>query len=239
MEKTLSSQATNCLEGRRLRAWELHRKGWKQRDIAEALGVTQGAVSQWLKRGREGGVEGLRHQPPPGATPQLSSTQREQLLELLAQGAQALGFPGDVWTQPRVATLIRDRFITPEGKLYLMVQERAYCGRDVVGFLKHLARHVAGKLLVLWDGAPIHRSRVVKEYLSHGAAQRIHLEQFPGYAPELNPAEGIWNHLKRVELKNLCCQSISHLSYELRKATDHLRHKTKVILGCIKQPGVY
>ena len=79
--------------------------------------------------------------------------------------------------------------ITPGGKLYLMVQERAYRGIDVVRFLKHLARHVSGKLLVLWDGAPIHRSQVVKEYLSHGAAQRIHLEQFPGYAPELNPAE--------------------------------------------------
>ena len=51
--------------------------------------------------------------------------------------------------------------ITPEGKLYLMVQERAYRGIDVVGFLKHLAGHVTGKLLVLWDGAPIHRSRVV------------------------------------------------------------------------------
>ena len=109
--------------------------------------------------------------------------------------------------------------ITPEGKLYLMVQERAYRGVDVVGFLKHLAQHITGKLLVLWDGAPIHRSRVVKEYLSNGAAQRIHLEQLPGYAPELNPAEGIWNYLKRVELKNLCCQSLSHLSYELRKAT--------------------
>ena len=93
--------------------------------------------------------------------------------------------------------------ITPGGKLYLMVQERAYRGIDVVGFLKHLARHISGKLLVLWDGAPIHRSRVVKDYLSRGAAQRIHLEQFPGYAPELNPAEGIWNYLKRVELKNL------------------------------------
>jgi transposase len=129
--------------------------------------------------------------------------------------------------------------ITPEGKLYLMVQERAYRGVDVVGFLKHLAWHITGKLLVLWDGAPIHRSRVVKEYLSHGAAQRIHLEQFPGYAPELNPAEGIWSYLKRVELKNLCCQSISHLHYELRKAADRLRHKTQVILGCIKQPGFY
>ncbi|HZA22448.1 MAG TPA: winged helix-turn-helix domain-containing protein [Dehalococcoidia bacterium] len=92
------------------RAWELHQKGWKQRDIAEALGVTQGAVSQWLKRGREGGVESLRHQPPPGATPRLSWVQRDQLLELLSQGAQALGFQGDGWTQPRVATLIRDRF---------------------------------------------------------------------------------------------------------------------------------
>jgi transposase len=129
--------------------------------------------------------------------------------------------------------------ITPEGKLYLMVQQRAYLGIDVVKFLKHLARHIAGKLLVSWDGAPIHRSRLVKEYLRNGAAQRIHLEQLPGYAPELNPAEGIWNYLTRVELKNLCCPSISHLNYELIKARERLRHKTSVILGCIKQPGFY
>ena len=110
MEKTLSSQATNWREGRRLRAWELHQKGWKQHKIADALGVTQGAVSQWLKRGREGGEEGLRHRPLPGATPRLSQEQRDQLLELLSQGAEFFGFQGDVWTQPRVATLIRDRF---------------------------------------------------------------------------------------------------------------------------------
>jgi transposase len=97
----------------------------------------------------------------------------------------------------RTYALVGQPPITPEGKLYLMAQERAYRGIDVVGFLKHLARHVSGKLLVLWDGAPIHRSRVVKEYLSNGAAHRIHLEQLPGYAPELNPAEGIWNYLKR------------------------------------------
>src|SRR5918998_5653806 len=88
MEKTLSSQATNWREGRRLRAWELHQKGWKQRDIAEARGVTQGAVSQWLKRGRDGGVESLRHQPPPEAMPRLSSELREQLLELLPKEPQ-------------------------------------------------------------------------------------------------------------------------------------------------------
>jgi len=111
MEKSISSsQATNWREGRRLRAWELLQIGWKQQAIADALGVTQGAVSQWLKRTREGGVEGLRHRPPPGARPRLASEQRQQLLELLVRGAESLGFRGDVWTQPRVAALIRDRF---------------------------------------------------------------------------------------------------------------------------------
>jgi transposase len=73
----------------------------------------------------------------------------------------------------------------------------------------------------------------------HGAVRRIHLEQLPSYAPELDPAEGTWNYLKWVELKNLCCPGISHLSYELTKAKEQLRHKISIILGCIKQTGLY
>jgi transposase len=141
------------------------------------------------------------------------------------------------------APLTRDHLsamggITPEGKLYLMVQERAYRGVDVVGFLKHLARHFSGKLLVLWDGAPIHRSWVLKEYLSSGAAHRIHLEQFPGYAPELNPAEGVWNYLKRVELQKVICQHLGQRSYELGKAIKRRRQKPHVIRACIVQAGL-
>ena len=60
MEKTLSSQARDWREGRRLRAFELKEQGWKQTHIAEALGVTEGAVSQWMKRAAEEGVEGLK-----------------------------------------------------------------------------------------------------------------------------------------------------------------------------------
>lgn len=110
MEKTLSSQATNWREGRRLRALELKERGWKQTEIADALGVTEGAVSQWMKRAREEGVEGLRHKPPPGATPRLSEDERARLAELLAQGAEAHGFRGEVWTCERVAIVIRREF---------------------------------------------------------------------------------------------------------------------------------
>jgi transposase len=89
---------------------ELKELGWKQTQIADALGVTEGAVSQWMKRAREEGVEGLRHKPPPGATPRLSEDERAKLPKLLAQGAEAHGFRGEVWTCERVATVIRREF---------------------------------------------------------------------------------------------------------------------------------
>jgi transposase len=110
MEKTLSSQASDWREGRRLRAFELKQRGWKQTQIADALGVTEGAVSQWMKRATEEGVEGLRHKPPPGATPRLSEEARARLPELLARGAEAHGFRGEVWTCERVAKVIRKEF---------------------------------------------------------------------------------------------------------------------------------
>jgi transposase len=101
MGKTLSSQATDWREGRRLRAWELKQEGWNQREIARALGVTEGAVSQWIKRASEGGgVEGLRKRTSPGAPPRLSENQRVQLKELLAQGARPMDF-GEMYGRVR------------------------------------------------------------------------------------------------------------------------------------------
>jgi transposase len=97
-------------EGRRLRAWELKQQGWKQAGIARALGVTEGAVSQWLKRARERGVEALRHRPPPGPSARLSAEQRARLLEILQRGAEAWQWRGDLWTTKRVAAVIRAEF---------------------------------------------------------------------------------------------------------------------------------
>jgi transposase len=128
--------------------------------------------------------------------------------------------------------------ITPSGQLLLQVQEQAYHGSDVVRFLKHVMRHIGGKLLIMWDGASIHRSRVIKDFLAAGAAKRIHIERLPGYAPDLNPDEGIWSYLKYRELKNVVCANQIELRYELRLAVARLRHKRHVIQGCITQAGL-
>jgi transposase len=91
---------------RRQRAWELHQAGWWQKDVALALGVSRGAVSQWIKRGRDGGVEALRTRPRPGGLAKLTAEQRAQIPALLARGAPAYGFRGDVWTAKRIAAVL-------------------------------------------------------------------------------------------------------------------------------------
>jgi transposase len=96
--------------GRRQRAWELYQQGWTQSHIATALGVTQGAVSQWLARARSEGLAALQDHPAPGRPPLLNTEQLPHLVELLQQGAEAYGFLGDVWTRRRVAQLIKEQF---------------------------------------------------------------------------------------------------------------------------------
>jgi transposase len=129
--------------------------------------------------------------------------------------------------------------ITPAGQLLLQTQLRPYRGPDVVRFLRHLLQHLPGKLLVLWDGAPIHRGQPVQEFLAHGSGERIRVEPLPAYAPDLNPDEGIWTQLKRVELRNRCCASLGELRREVRLATQRLRRKPAVIQGCIAEAGYH
>ena len=100
----------NWREARRFRAWELKQKGWKQSEIAEALGVTASAVSQWVKRAREGSIEALRSRRGGGPKPRLTAEQLEKLPELLAKGPGAYGFRGEVWTRARVGRVIKQAF---------------------------------------------------------------------------------------------------------------------------------
>jgi transposase len=139
------------------------------------------------------------------------------------------------WTRDHLSAI---RAISPEGKRYLHDQDHAMDSGDVVAFLEHLLREVPGRLVLIWDGSPIHRSHTIQEFLANGAAQRLHLERLPAYAPELNPDEDVWPQLKGVELRNVCCVDLPHLRRELRDAVKRVRRKPRIIQGCFQGAGL-
>jgi transposase len=97
-------------DARRLPAWQLKQQGWSQRRIAEALGVSEGAVSQWVTRARTAGPDALRHRSPPGAPSRLTAEQLARVPDLLPPGPTAYGVRGDLWTRSRMAAVIRLAF---------------------------------------------------------------------------------------------------------------------------------
>jgi transposase len=309
-----------------MRAWDLSQSSWSQADIAEALGVTAGAVSQWLALARRSGRDALLHHPHPGPVGKLLPSQRRLIVDFLWHGAEAYGFRGAVWTCRRVAKVIKEELgvayhpchvsrilkelgwtpqvpitraiqrdeeaiqrwreqvwpglkrrarrerrslvfvdesgfyllpgvvktygckgitpivdeykthdhlsvmagLTTTGQVYTLVRQQSLTGLEVIDFLTHLGNQLKGAALVIWDGSPIHRRVAVKEFIEAVGTRNLQVETLPPYAPDLNPAEWLWQHLKHVEMANLSCRDLEELHEEFHLALGRIRGKPRL-----------
>lgn len=138
------------------------------------------------------------------------------------------------------AKLTRDHLsvmagMTPAGKVYTLARQESLNGSHSVEFLVHLMRVADERLLVIWDGSPIHRRSLVHDFVAETHGQ-VRLETLPGYAPDLNPwDEGGWNHLKNVEMRNLVCKDLEELHEQFHLAVHRLRQKTWLIESFFNQ----
>ena len=323
-------------EWRRLRAWHLFQQGWTEREIAEALGASYGAVSQWLTSARNEGRQALLSRRR-GTHAKLTEEQKRLIPDFLWHGPEAYGFRGEVWTCPRVVEVLAREFgvtyhrdhvsrilkelgwtpqipitraiqrdeaaiahwrthvwpelcrcaaaerrtlvfvdesgfylspsvvrtyspqgqtpvvdkkltrdhlsvmagLTPPGKLYTLVRRESLSSAESVVFLKHLLVQTNKKLLVIWDGSPIHRWGEVRDYLAEEGTKRIHIETLPGYAPDLSPLDqGCWHHLKDIEMANLSCRDMEELHLEFDLAVGRLRQKPRLIQSFFAAAGL-
>jgi transposase len=127
---------------------------------------------------------------------------------------------------------------TPPSKIYVLVRQESLNGLHTVEFLKHLLRHIGPRLLVIWDGSPIHRRAAVKEFLASKAGRGVWVEALPAYAPDLNPVEWAWQHLKHVELRNVTCLDLEELHMQLHLAVGRLRQKPDLIRSFFEGAGL-
>jgi transposase len=118
--------------------------------------------------------------------------------------------------------------VTTRGRVYTLARQTPLNGLHSVEFLAHLLRVAGERLLVIWDGSPIHRRAAVQEFVAETRG-RVWLEALPGYAPDLNPVEGLWQHLKHVELRNRTCLDLEELHQEFHQAVGRARQKPQLV----------
>jgi transposase len=333
---TMPSDFHDWKEWRRMRALSLDQEGWSQRAIAEALGVSKPAVSQWLAAAERDGPKALRSHPPAGRPARLTLEQQRLIPEFLWHGPEAYGFRGQVWTCARIALVIEEEFgvryhkdhvgrllkelrwtpqmpirraiqrdeeairrwrdevwpalrqrarrerrvlvfedesgfyllpglvrtyapegqtpvirekqtrdhlsvmsgMTPEGKVYTLARQESLNGLHCIEFLRHLSRVAGKRLLVIWDGSPIHRRAAVRDFVADRRG-KIWLEALPGYAPDLNPwDEGGWHHLKHVQMRNVVCRDLEELHEQFHLAVGRLRQRPHLIRSFFAQAGL-
>jgi transposase len=127
--------------------------------------------------------------------------------------------------------------VTVEGKVYSLVRPKSLNGWHSIEFLVHLGRLVGDRLLVIWDRSPIHRRAEVQEFVA-ATGGKLHVESLPPYAPDLNPVEWLWKHLKKVELRNLTCLDLEQLHMELHLALGRVRQRQALVRSFFEGAGL-
>jgi transposase len=330
-----------ALEQRRRQAVQAVQKGDSAKDVARIIGVAKSSIYRWLQMAQH--ADGLAAKPHCGPTPRLSAAHERGLEQLLRQGAQAHGWPNDLWTTHRIVEVIRrhygitfhndhvGRFLHqrlkwspqkprrrarerdetaifawqwaifprivhkarergahlvfldesgfmltptvrrtwgPQGQTpvhrswdrrdrlsaisCLTVSPRArrlnfyfdllpdnttVKADDIIDFLRQLKMQLGGPMTVIWDGSSIHsKSGKVREYLA--GHPEIVVETLPGYAPELNPDEGVWGWSKYGRLANLAAANTDQLRDRIIDEFVTLRGNKQLLSSFIQETGL-
>jgi transposase len=142
------------------------------------------------------------------------------------------------WDTLSVCAAIGYRWDGRRSRLYFQTRRGSYNSESLIYFLQDLKQHMHGKKAILiWDGLPAHKSRVMKEYL---ASQRSWLivERLPGYAPDLNPVETLWSNVKGQELANRCSEDIDEAEAAARSGIVRVGKSRSLPFSFLKHAGL-
>ena len=116
------------------------------------------------------------------------------------------------------------------GRYFLADPKNYVAAETVVKFLRGLLKHLRGRVIVVWDGGGNHKGPLLRAFCARHP--RLHLERLPAYAPDLNPVEQVWSHLKYGRLPNFVPASLTHLDHTVR---SHLQSvgQTPGLLGSL------
>jgi len=143
------------------------------------------------------------------------------------------------WKKMSISAAIAYRWDGKRARLYFQMKPGSYDGPALIGFLKDLKKHFRGQYVILiWDGLPAHRSREMQEFL---AAQQdwLYVARLPGYAPDLNPVEDLWENVKGNELANQSADNLGAVGQAVEDGMERVQQNKQLLFGFLKHTGLF
>lgn len=142
------------------------------------------------------------------------------------------------WKKLSICTAIAYRWDGKRGQLFFRIVSDSYNDIKLIDFLTQLRKEVRRrKLILIWDGLPSHRSRVMTNYLDM-QRKRLSVIRLPAYAPELNPVESVWSNIQSKELANLCTDDLGGMVEGVHKGFDRIHSQRQLLDSFLKHAGL-
>ena len=142
------------------------------------------------------------------------------------------------WKKLSICAAIGYRWDGRRSRVFFQTRPGSYDSDSLVAFLKDLRREMRGqKVILIWDGLPAHKSRIMTDYL-HSQRHWLTVERLPGYAPDLNPVETLWGNIKGQELANRCAETLTELDTEVHNGMARVRQSRQLAFSFLQHAGL-
>lgn len=116
--------------------------------------------------------------------------------------------------------------------MFRLLTNKNFGAKECLAFLHQLLANIIGKIILVWDRLLAHRSVIIKKFVSR--TSRLTIELLPPYAPDLNPVESIWSHLKMGKMGNYCPKNIEELQSRTKKSFCCVRSEKWALKNLLK-----
>lgn len=143
------------------------------------------------------------------------------------------------WKKLSVAAVLTYRWDGKRSELFFQMRPGSYNEESLITFLEDLRRERKRRRVILvWDGLPSHRSRLMKDYL-HRQRRWLTVVPLPGYAPDLNPVEMLWNSVKATELANRCADELGEMGAAMKSGMRRVRRHKSLAFSFLNHAGLF
>ncbi|KJK58500.1 endonuclease DDE [Saccharothrix sp. ST-888] len=153
-------------------------------------------------------------------------------MKVTGKGSGRVSLAGLVCTRPGQPGRVIYRMLVHHGR---KDEKRGFRERDFARLLDAAHQQLGGPIVLVWDNATAHTDRAVRELIA--ARSWLTVFRLPAYAPDLNPAEGVWAHLKK-SLANLAPHSTDQLAVAIRTRLKKMQYRPGLIEGFITETGL-